>query len=65
MKFRSKARSPMARSLSLYMIRFASILNPSALKEEGRYESPVIPGEIFYHDEPITANAGRPTPRYR
>jgi urease beta subunit len=21
----------------------------------------VIPGEIFYHDEPITANAGRPT----
>ena len=21
----------------------------------------MIPGEIFYHDEPITANAGRPT----
>jgi urease beta subunit len=21
----------------------------------------VIPGEIFYHDEPVTANAGRPT----
>jgi urease subunit beta len=21
----------------------------------------VIPGEIFYHDEPITVNAGRPT----
>jgi urease beta subunit len=21
----------------------------------------VIPGQIFYHDEPITANAGRPT----
>jgi urease beta subunit len=24
-------------------------------------EAAVIPGEIFYHDEPITANAGRPT----
>jgi urease beta subunit len=21
----------------------------------------VIPGEIFYHDDPVTANAGRPT----
>jgi urease subunit beta len=24
-------------------------------------EEPVIPGEIFYHDGAITANAGRPT----
>jgi urease beta subunit len=24
-------------------------------------EEAVIPGEFFYHDEPITANAGRPT----
>jgi urease beta subunit len=24
-------------------------------------EAAVIPGEIFYHDEPITANIGRPT----
>jgi urease beta subunit len=30
-------------------------------EREYRQEAAVIPGEIFYHDEPITANANRPT----